>query len=154
MRHLLTAMLGLSMVLFLPSMVLPNAEDEFNGYWWASLRPMEKLYFIQGYVYGLGRAHLIVGQAAALDNRSLSSPMSNEPVLPMLNFSLVAYGQFSDGLDQFYSDYKNKRICFNFAILYVRDEIRGESREKLEKRLGGMRQAVVDPNYDYAKSCR
>jgi hypothetical protein len=53
-----------------------------------------------------------------------------------------------DGLTEFYKDYRNKRINLNIALPYVRDEIRGGSKNELEKRLESMRQATTNPDYD------
>lgn len=41
-------------------------------------------------------------------------------------------GQFVDGMDAFYKDYRNKQLEVGWAIQYVRDEIKGKPAQELD----------------------
>ena len=41
--------------------------------------------------------------------------------------------QLVDGLDSFYSDYRNRKILINVAVWLVAKEISGKSKEEMEK---------------------
>jgi hypothetical protein len=49
-----------------------------------------------------------------------------------LDYDGIAMGQFLDGMDVFYRDYRNKQLDVAWAIQYVRDEIKGKSAQELE----------------------
>jgi hypothetical protein len=119
-----------------------------NGYWWADMNEPAKLWFLQGYGEGLRRADALLRQSVNFDNKKTLAAVRQEPVTSYLDFSGVSYGQSMQGLDEFYNDYLNKRININVAILYIRDQIRGESKAELDKRLEGMRQGAAEPDYD------
>jgi hypothetical protein len=44
----------------------------------------------------------------------------------------ITMGQFVDGMDVFYTDYRNKQLYATWAIELVRDQIKGKSREELD----------------------
>src|SRR3974377_1941691 len=106
-----------------------------NGFWWNDLPSVAKIAFIEGYVEGLSRADSIIEQTLRSQSQTLNEPITAKPVRSFFAFSRIAFGQFRTGLDEFYKDYRNQRINFNVAILYVRDQIKGESQDNLEKRL-------------------
>ena len=47
----------------------------------------------------------------------------------------ISMGQFVDGIDTFYKDYRNKQLEVGWAIEYVRDEIKGKPTQGLEAEL-------------------
>jgi hypothetical protein len=119
-----------------------------NGYWWTTFDEPEKLAFVQGYIEGLSRANVLLRGSVNFDDSKIVHKVSKEPVTSYLDFSEISYGQYIQGLDVFYSDYRNKRINFNAAILYIRDQVRGIAQTELDKRLEGMRKGAVEPGYD------
>ena len=54
-------------------------------------------------------------------------------------FKDVTNGQLVDGLDDFYSDYRNRRILLSNAIWLVSNSIAGEDKKKLEKMIENWR---------------
>jgi hypothetical protein len=48
------------------------------------------------------------------------------------DYSGIAMGQFVDGADVFYRDYKHKNLEVGFALQYVRDQMRGKSQKDLD----------------------
>jgi len=43
----------------------------------------------------------------------------------------ISMGQFVDGMDVFYKDYRNRQLEVGWAIQYVRDEIKGKPAQEL-----------------------
>ena len=53
----------------------------------------------------------------------------------------VSMGQFVDGVDVFYKDFRNKNLEVGFALTYVRDQVKGKTPAELEKELTEFRNA-------------
>jgi len=53
-------------------------------------------------------------------------------------------GQYVEGMDLFYSDYRNQKIDFEMAIEHVSDEIKGKPRAQLDADLERLRKCAVD----------
>ena len=60
------------------------------------------------------------------------------------NFEMIKYGQFLDGMDAFYKDFRNTEYPLNGAIKLVRDQINGRPAEAIEKELISWRQCHAD----------
>jgi hypothetical protein len=133
-------------LLIAPVPMHPDTTRPHNGVWWTSLTEAAQRMFVDGYVEGIDHADFLLGQALKFDKMKVTD--SSDPVSPYIKFYNVMYSQFEEGLDTFYADYRNKRINFNPAILYVRDQIQGVSQKDLDERLDHMRQATTQPDYD------
>jgi hypothetical protein len=48
------------------------------------------------------------------------------------DFSGIPMGQFVDGADAFYRDYRHRNLEIGFALQYVRDQMRGKSQAELD----------------------
>jgi hypothetical protein len=119
-----------------------------NGYWWDETPEIAKTGFVIGYVAGIDHASKLLIEALAAHETSLASASGDTPLASYMNFYEITFGQYRDGLNEFYKDDRNKRINLNFAILYVRDEIRGMSPADLSNRLGDMRKDALGQGYD------
>lgn len=118
--------LALTFVLLIaPSPMHSDTVSPHNGVWWTNLDAAAKRWFVAGYMEGIDHADFLLGQALKFDKMKVTD--SSDPVSPYIRFYNVMYSQFQEGLDTFYADYRNKRINFNPAILYVRDQIQGVS---------------------------
>ena len=64
------------------------------------------------------------------------------------DFNDIAYGQYIEGLEKFYKDFRNKRIQVEDAMYYVRDDVRGLDPQKLESQILALRKyaASEQPN--------
>lgn len=49
-----------------------------------------------------------------------------------LDFDGISIGQLVNGIDAFYSDYRNKQLNVNWAIQYARDSIKGKTAQELD----------------------
>lgn len=61
-----------------------------------------------------------------------------------LNYEKIKYGQYLDGMDAFYKDFRNLDYPIDGAIRIVRDQIRGRSADDIEKELASWRQCHAD----------
>jgi hypothetical protein len=61
-----------------------------------------------------------------------------------LNFEMIKCGQFLDGMDAFYKDFRNTEYPLHAAIKLVRDQINGRATEDIEKELIAWRQCRAD----------
>jgi hypothetical protein len=52
-----------------------------------------------------------------------------------LNYEMIKYAQYLEGMDAFYKDFRNTEVPINMAIKLVRDQIRGRPAEDIEKEL-------------------
>lgn len=117
----------------------------FNGYWWSGMTPSYKLGWVSGYAMAMdSAASLQMGTCMA--NMPLYRkewPNADPKVVlqkmclseTQLDFDGIAMGQFADGIDSFYSDYRNKQLDINWAIQYARDAIKGKPASELDAEL-------------------
>jgi hypothetical protein len=93
-------------------------------------------------------AGLMIRDSERLGKTKFTDKATGDPMADELNFYGVTFGQYVEGLNAFYQDYRNKRIQINFAIMYVRDDARGGSKDDMQSRLEGMRKATLNAGYD------
>jgi hypothetical protein len=60
-------------------------------------------------------------------------------------FENITVGQFLSGVSAFYRDYRNQGIPVNYAMQYVRDDIKGKSSAELNADLLWERRCIADP---------
>ena len=48
------------------------------------------------------------------------------------DFGGISMGQYVDGVDVFYRDYRHRNLEISFALDYVRDSVRGKSQQELD----------------------
>lgn len=132
-----------------PQVVQTNAvvapdqgRPKWDGTWWQSTTPGFKLGWVTGY-------------GMAMDSAAASKMGACLPSIPLyrdkypdadpkdfvqklcfsdssLDYDGIAMGQFVDGIDDFYRDYRNRQISVGWAIEYVRDAIKGKPAGELE----------------------
>ncbi len=118
-----------------------QTQQNYNGYWWLSSTPSYKLGWVSGYGMAMESAYTVqaVRCVATMPMYKKEYPNTDPKVLmqtfcPSAEFDYdgIAMGQFVDGMDAFYNDYRNKQLTVDFAIQYVRDSIKGKSPQELE----------------------
>lgn len=119
-----------------------------NGFWWGETPDIAKTGFVIGYAAGIDHANKLLVEALAAHKTSLTNAQTDTPLESYMNFYDIRFGQLRDGLTEFYKDSRNKRININLAALYVRDEIRGMSREESIRRVEFMRKETTEQGYD------
>jgi len=104
--------------------------------------------FIQGYIDGLSRADKLVRMYFDIQTLKVKDGAQADTVTSHFNFYNITYGQLTDGMDAFYADFRNKRILLDYALMYIRDQIRGVSAAELDIRIENMRKATTNPDHD------
>jgi hypothetical protein len=137
-----------ALLLVMPTAIRSDAANVHNGVWWNQLSTTERLFFLEGYIDGLARADFLLTQNLKVRKQKLPDVSTNEEVTSFFKFYKITYGQFMEGLNTFYADYRNPQINFDVAILYIRDQIHGTSQKDLDLRLEDMRKATTSPDYD------
>lgn len=61
----------------------------------------------------------------------------------MYDYDGITTGQFVDGIDAFYKDFRNRQVETASAIEYVRDQVRGKPAEELESKLSLWRRCAA-----------
>lgn len=138
-------------VTFLLSVPFLLAADrpEQDGYWWASMTPAFKLGWVSGYaqamdmagIYAMGRCAaelpMYSEKYPAVDSKQLWQTLCSTDEF---DYDGITMGQFVEGIDAFYKDYRNKQLSVTQAIEYARDEIKGKPAKDLETKLTQWRQ--------------
>ena len=81
-------------------------------------------------------------------HRTVHLSPSSKPAVDYADFSGIAHGQLVDGLNEFFEDYRNKRIHVADALMYVKNEIKGVSAELQKRNLQIMREVATRDDYD------
>jgi len=130
-------------IVLLCSYSLPATEKpKFDGYWWGGMTPTFKLGWVQGWAQAmdlafsasmgtcLGNIPMYQKQFPNIDAKQLVQKFCLDN--STYDFDGIAMGQFVDGIDTFYKDFRNKQIEIGWAIQYVRDQVKGKSAQDLE----------------------
>ncbi len=99
-----------------------RAQSDFDGDFWLQRTHDAKLVYVVGLVDG--RSHGINDAAEALGTKV------EDPRLAKLA-SEVTVGQIVDGVDEFYKDWRNRKVVLRHAMEYVLDEAQGTDDSKL-----------------------
>jgi hypothetical protein len=129
-------------------------EQSYNGYWWNDKTPQFKIGFASGYAMGMVDAKDLAGFKCIADKNGGRLPEkapSNEvidaclqdPWVKPMDYSNVRFGQLADGLDEFYKDFRNKEVDVQYALGYVRDELKGKPSDQLDQELRKLRVPCV-----------
>jgi|HubBroStandDraft_4_1064222.scaffolds.fasta_scaffold396248_2 hypothetical protein len=110
-----------------------------DGNAWAAWTPTFKLGFVSGYLQATDTAGAVsmaacMGALNYLDFTKVSGERWKDMCLndKSYDYSGIAMGQFLDGTDAFYRDYRHKNLEVAFAFQYVRDQMRGKSQKDLD----------------------
>lgn len=119
-----------------------RASNAPDGYAWSSWAPNFKLGFVVGYLQASDTAGAVSMSACMttlnyLDPTKVSAEKWKNMCLndKMYDFSGISMGQFVDGVDVFYRDYRNKNLEVAFALQYVRDQMHGKTSQELSAEL-------------------
>ena len=71
-------------------------------------------------------------------------PRLRTPSVACFDFGNIPFGQLMDGVDEFYKDFRNKRVDIADAMTYVRDKLKGKSPAVLEQQLKEFHSVTAD----------
>jgi hypothetical protein len=91
------------------------ATNVHNEYWWLDSSDLVRIAYVLGFVDGANQGQFWSGIIAQVKGNTATKAKVNY-VHGRLDYNRVRYGQFKDGLDEFYKDYKNKSIHVDDAI--------------------------------------
>jgi hypothetical protein len=98
------------------------AQSDFDGDFWIPRTQDAKLMYVMGFVDG--RNDGINDLAEALGTTIA------DPRVSKLG-SKITTGQMVDGVDEFYKDWRNRKVLLRDAMQYVEDEANGKDDSKL-----------------------
>lgn len=122
-----------------------------NGFWWEQESSQNfRLGFASGYAMAMGRVFDAASMQCAVDKMGgdikktptdkVMDDCLNDPSISRYDFTRIPFGQLTNGVDEFYKDFRNKGIEVNEAMFYVRDQLKGKSPQELEDELNRWRQ--------------
>ena len=121
------------LLLLLVAPAFAYAQSRNDGNWWSGLDKTAKTYYLVGFMNGRSNAFAMAPAYICMNQRHIGKALeecisagvefiSKEQILPI---SGKPYGQFIEGINTFYRDYRNKSICFNPAIHVVISSMNG-----------------------------
>src|SRR6266478_2616219 len=135
--------LAVAAALVLCSCVLSAADKpSLDGFWWAQMPPDYKLGWVSGYAKAMDLAGMLQVSTCAATMPLYHDKFPDVPAKELFqkmclsstefDYDGIAMGQFVDGMDTFYKDYRNKQLEVGQAIQYVRDSIKGKPAQELD----------------------
>jgi hypothetical protein len=138
MRHFL----AVTATVVLCSCLLSAADKALDGVWWSQMSPAFKLGWVSGYAKAMDLAGTLQMASCAAEmpmyQKQFPDVNAKEILQKMclsnttFDYDGIAMGQFVDGMDTFFKDYRNRQLEVGWAIQYVRDEIKGKPARELE----------------------
>lgn len=116
-----------------------------DGNWWGTQSDLQRVSYIGGFWDGANFESEMASSLLFLSAQDLSGEAQINRIRESARvaeylkardhelFSGVTIGQMLDGINSFYSDYRNRRIYVIHAILIVANEISGRSTDAIER---------------------
>ncbi len=130
------------------SVCLHSSEARRDGNWWKSQTRALKLDYMVGFFDGMRLGYNFSYWEFAQDDAAHGNADCVSKVGKSYNslndkyFSNVTNDQIVDGLDVFYSDYRNRRIKIADAVWLVVNEMAGTPRKELDKLIESWRKRL------------
>jgi hypothetical protein len=118
-----------------------QAVDRRDGNWWIRLAKADKAWYVIGFFDGMELGFRF-SYWGIKDEKKIGTAF--DVGISYSNYlkkylSNVTSGQLVDGLDSFYSDFRNRRISMHGAVWLVVNSIVGTPKEELDKMIEGWR---------------
>ena len=130
-----------TIALLVPTALAAADTTGLDGYTWEKLDASFKLGWVSGYAKAMDLAG-VIQMGACVSNMPLYAkefPTTDPKVImqkmcsdTQFDYDGIAMGQFVDGMDAFYKDYRNKQLETGWAIQYARDAIKGKPTQELD----------------------
>ena len=131
-----------AVALLVPNTLSAADKTDLDGYWWGKLDASFKLGWVSGYAKAMDLAGTIQMATCAYNMPQYVKEFPNtDPKVILQKMCLsdtqfdydgIPMGQFVDGMDAFYKDYRNKLLDLGSAIQYARDSIKGKPAQDLD----------------------
>ena len=99
-----------------------HAQSDFDGDFWIPRTKDAKLMYVVGFVDGRNDG---INDLAETLGTTIADPRVSKLA------SEITTGQMLDGVDEFYKDWRNRKVLLRDAMQYVEDEARGKDDSKL-----------------------
>lgn len=125
---------------------IAQSSDRNDGNYWRTMNETQKLKYMVGFIDGMNLG-LDFSYWGFFEQNEESHKLAKK-VLDSYNehmdkyFENVTYDQFIDGLDNFYEDYRNRRILINRSVWLIVQSIAGTP--KMDKIIENYRQNPGD----------
>jgi hypothetical protein len=116
--HELPLFAALSLLLCLPV----HAQSDFDGDFWMPCTQDAKLMYVIGFVDGRNDG--------INDLAEVLGTTTDDPRVSKLG-SKITTGQMVDGVDEFYKDWRNRKVLLRDAMQYVEDEAKRKDDSKV-----------------------
>ncbi len=125
----------------------PQSSKRTDGNWWRSQDRSVRIAYVAGFFDGMELGKNFSYWKFAKDQRAGECTLEvndsyNE--FTARYFSNVTNVQISDGLDSFYSDYRNRSIPVHSAVWLVVNEIAGTPREEIDSMTENFRRLLIE----------
>lgn len=134
-------------LLFFSFNIYSQTQDRMDGNWWNKLEPKLKFSFIVGFFEGmdLGNYFSYWGMSNSKKDLDCSTKAINSyKYYANKYFNRITTGQLVDGLNEFFSDYRNRRIKISSSIWLVTNSIVGTPKEVVDKMIESWRKNDAD----------
>jgi hypothetical protein len=149
----------------LVALVVSSAADktDLDGYSWDKFDASFKLGWVSGYARAMDLAGIMRMPTCASNMPMYVKEFPNtDPKVVFQKMCLsdtqfdydgISMGQFVDGMNAFYKDYRNKQLGVVWAIQYARDAIKGEPSQELDAEVASWRRcAAADQSHPMPRS--
>ena len=120
-------------------------EIRFDGNFWNKSDGTVKEFFISGILGGIiaGQDRVMASAMEGVENGQIDmkcfAAMSSLKNSLEADMEKIEVGQIVDGMDEFFSDFKNRSIKVKWAYLVVRQQIKGTSEEEIKNFIESVR---------------
>jgi hypothetical protein len=128
----------------------PDWNDLFqraDGYFWRELKntgPIVPTMFIVGYMRDRTIMMTLINGIQKIHAQEMKKTETVKTDLKMTPPPNFTYGQYVEGIDEFYSDYRNTTFKIEIAIAYVTASLNGISENELKSWLETLRQPKTE----------
>ena len=134
-------------LLLLSFNIYSQTNDRRDGNWWNNLDANTKYYFVTGFFDGMDLGNNFSYWGITNSNTEcncISKTIESYNYYADKYFKNVTNVQLVDGLNDFFSDYRNRRIRISSAVWLVTNSIVGTPKEELDKMIESWRKNAVD----------
>lgn len=130
------------------TLALPGAKPlpaiaDADGNFWRDSDALTRIAISLGLLYGMNAGVFNVFVAftkSDVDVSCLGSPLANSMLQCLDRTGDITAGQFRDGIDTFYGDFRNRRVSLSKAAQIVVAQINGDSESEIQKLIQSARQ--------------
>jgi hypothetical protein len=121
------------------------ADERRDGNWWRRQDALGKLDYVTGFFDGMQLGHRFSywKNLGAFDKTCATKAVESYGALSDAYVKHLTVGQVSDGLNQFYSDYRNRTILIHDAVWLVLNGIAGTPEQEMKEMIESYRRAAA-----------